>query len=158
MKSKLLALAAVAFFAVGSAQAVNTGDGNINEVFSVIPGDSYDMPFSFVLTDVTTLQATAISRYSDTPNADMNFVRLFYNDSQANVGGFTFANDLTEYLFTDLPAGSYTYHVYGNINETGYSPAELTFTSTAVPEPETYAMLFAGLGVLGFAVRNRKSS
>ena len=28
----------------------------------------------------------------------------------------------------------------------------------AVPEPETYAMLFAGLGLLGFASRRRKQT
>jgi hypothetical protein len=28
----------------------------------------------------------------------------------------------------------------------------------AVPEPETYAMLLAGLGLVGFAVRRRASS
>ena len=31
----------------------------------------------------------------------------------------------------------------------------LTFT-TPIPEPETYAMLLAGLGLLGFAARRRK--
>lgn len=36
---------------------------------------------------------------------------------------------------------------------------KLTFTViTAVPEPETYAMLLAGLGLLGFFVRNRKQA
>ena len=30
------------------------------------------------------------------------------------------------------------------------------FVLTAVPEPETYAMLLAGLGLVGFAARRRK--
>jgi hypothetical protein len=32
-----------------------------------------------------------------------------------------------------------------------------SWTVSAVPEPESYAMLFAGLGLIGFAVRRRKS-
>lgn len=41
-----------------------------------------------------------------------------------------------------------------------YNPAELhaNWQITAVPEPETYAMLLAGLGALGFAARRRKQS
>ncbi|NGZ85954.1 PEP-CTERM sorting domain-containing protein [Duganella sp. SAP-35] len=32
------------------------------------------------------------------------------------------------------------------------------FSVSAVPEPETYAMLMAGLGLVGFAVRRRKAA
>jgi hypothetical protein len=32
------------------------------------------------------------------------------------------------------------------------------FTATPVPEPETYAMMVAGLGLLGFAARRRKQA
>ena len=32
----------------------------------------------------------------------------------------------------------------------------VNFSITAVPEPETYAMLMAGLGLLGFTARRRK--
>ena len=32
----------------------------------------------------------------------------------------------------------------------------MTIAAPAIPEPETYAMLLAGLGFLGFAARRRK--
>jgi len=32
------------------------------------------------------------------------------------------------------------------------------FSVSAVPEPETYAMLLVGLGLLGFAARRRKGN
>ncbi len=34
----------------------------------------------------------------------------------------------------------------------------MTYGVTAVPEPETYAMMLAGLGLLGFAARRRKQA
>jgi hypothetical protein len=36
------------------------------------------------------------------------------------------------------------------------SIGEVAFNVTAVPEPETYAMMFAGLGLMGFVARRRK--
>ncbi|MBK6958278.1 MAG: FxDxF family PEP-CTERM protein [Nitrosomonas sp.] len=35
---------------------------------------------------------------------------------------------------------------------------DLQFSTTPIPEPETYAMLLAGLGLLGFMARRRKES
>jgi hypothetical protein len=40
--------------------------------------------------------------------------------------------------------------------ETGKTDIMFNFSITAVPEPETYAMLLAGLGMVGFVVRRRK--
>ena len=33
-----------------------------------------------------------------------------------------------------------------------------TFAATPVPEPETYAMILAGLGLMGFMARRRKQN
>ncbi|HQM87597.1 MAG TPA: PEPxxWA-CTERM sorting domain-containing protein, partial [Methylotenera sp.] len=48
----------------------------------------------------------------------------------------------------------------GTANRVGFD--NITFGSstpvTSVPEPETYAMLLAGLGLIGFSVRRRKAS
>jgi hypothetical protein len=38
-----------------------------------------------------------------------------------------------------------------------FSVASMEYTVTAVPEPETYAMMLAGLGVLGAIARRRKA-
>jgi hypothetical protein len=39
--------------------------------------------------------------------------------------------------------------------DVAYNAHDVTLTVAAVPEPETYAMLLAGLGLVGFAVRRR---
>ena len=39
-----------------------------------------------------------------------------------------------------------------------YNPHDVTLTVAAVPEPETYALMFAGLALVGFAARRRKAA
>jgi hypothetical protein len=46
-----------------------------------------------------------------------------------------------------------TLRPYFNLSSAGV----LTYTVASVPEPETYAMLLAGLGMMGFVARRRKS-
>ena len=59
---------------------------------------------------------------------------------------------------TPVMAGSYSLAVIGT-----HSPAiasyggNLAFTSTAVPEPEPYALLAAGMAVVGLLVNKRVS-
>ena len=63
-------------------------------------------------------------------------------------GGFTFAN-----------TNGVDPLVLGGWNSVGdWSPSNMQFSATMVPEPETYAMLLAGLGLLGFMARRRKES
>jgi len=60
----------------------------------------------------------------------------------------------TTTTFTGLAAGAYTYTLLG----TGLTPGtlNLTATITAVPEAQTYAMLLAGLVVIGVVSRRRR--
>ncbi len=70
-------------------------------------------------------------------------------------------------LFTVNPLSSPTtnyaeakYPGLGNpmVNDYGYVPEHWTLTNvTAVPEPEAYAMLLAGLGVVGALARRRRN-
>ncbi len=48
--------------------------------------------------------------------------------------------------------------IYNITDGGGLGWDNFTYTAAAVPEPETYAMLFAGLGLLGFASRRRKQT
>jgi hypothetical protein len=43
-----------------------------------------------------------------------------------------------------------------SVSEVGFAPTVLT--AAPVPEPETYAMMLAGLGLVGFAARRRKQA
>lgn len=55
-----------------------------------------------------------------------------------------------------LTAGTYTVHLSGisGANNTSYVT---TVAAIPVPEPESYALLMAGLGVLGFVARRRQA-
>ncbi|WP_229634116.1 choice-of-anchor E domain-containing protein [Duganella qianjiadongensis] len=48
---------------------------------------------------------------------------------------------------------------YGtDVTVDGYAKVTYTYTTLPVPEPETYAMLLAGLGLVGVVARRRKSA
>lgn len=50
------------------------------------------------------------------------------------------------------------YSAYSAYIRDGYSNTNYVFLTAAVPEPETYALMFAGLGFVGAAVRRRKQA
>jgi hypothetical protein len=69
-----------------------------------------------------------------------------------------------QYFYTGLTAGDYYFRVAGegwrasdNIAIPTYNAA-VNITAAPVPEPETYAMLLAGLGILGTVIRRRSNS
>lgn len=59
----------------------------------------------------------------------------------------------------NLSAGNYYVEIDGRIlgNAGGAYGSDLTIAVNAVPEPETYGMMAAGLGLLGFAARRKKA-
>jgi hypothetical protein len=79
------------------------------------------------------------------------------------LSGGTFSGGLTgnnQYVYTGLKAGvTYDWITTGNVTVAGNNSFGSTFNVAAVPEPEEWAMLLAGLGLIGFKLaRTRRES
>lgn len=85
------------------------------------------------------------------------------NTADALIGSYSFngTSGETAHAFNALTSGNYFYQVKGDItgsvggNYILTSSAVASSTTPPVPEPETYAMLLAGLGVVTIATRRR---
>lgn len=79
---------------------------------------------------------------------DVSLTNTFEN----GVGGSTSAHAVS-LVFSDLAPGWYALYVGGTDNTTAGGVYDLTVS--AVPEPETYAMLLAGLGLVGWRMKKQ---
>lgn len=62
-----------------------------------------------------------------------------------------------DFSFNNVASGTYKLWYSGYTNDTPIASLGGNFTVSSVPEPESYAMLLAGLGALGFVARRRKA-
>lgn len=120
------------------------GPGSLSQNFATIAGHRYLVSFDLSSNGVSgdskalTVNVGAAPAYNYTGNANNPATQSF--TYQATTTGQT--------LLTFSSAAS------------GYSGAVIDNVSVmaAVPEPETYAMLLAGLGLMGFIARRRKAA
>jgi hypothetical protein len=74
-----------------------------------------------------------------------------YNSAFVDANGGT-----TSGAFNALVAGLNSGRAYANIHSEAYQAGEIRGFLTLVPEPESYAMLLAGLGIISILTRRRR--
>ena len=79
--------------------------------------------------------------------------------TKATVGGIDMTSLAPGVWKSDgsFAGGNLTVLIEGKTTGSGYGSYGGSISVTAVPEPETYALMLAGLGAIGFMARRRKS-
>jgi hypothetical protein len=126
-------------------------------------GSSWDQTFDFTISGPTLLKITDAYLSGD-QFAVFNFATLLGNTSiPTSIGvsnadyDYTFSNPTWSSASYLLAAGTYSISGTAIASPFGSGGAAIQLAA-AVPEPETYAMTLAGLGLLGFAARRRKQA
>lgn len=79
--------------------------------------------------------------------------------SSVSLGGLSGSIGLNNtFSFLNVNAGSYDLKASGSVADGGTNWIGAQYTVTPVPEPETYAMLLAGLGLMGAIARRRNKA
>jgi hypothetical protein len=155
MKLKTLA-AAAALMTAASAYAVGPGNlGNIDNQIVAI-GDTNQGVFLDVYTFEVSGSGGVLGALL-TGTADVQINGIGFLDAANNV----LATDLDgsdgfAALITLTSGGIYHFAVNGTALGGSYEGILQTQIAPAIPEPETYALMLAGLGAIGWAARRRQ--
>ncbi len=168
MKFSVVAAGAVLAFAGLSASASETAWGIHDAAESVAmrypTNTTFDDVYSFTLGQASSLLAVAVSNDAlSVFNIEGGQVSLF-KDTDGNftndtaLSSFAFDQAATFKQWSALAAGDYYYRIAGTVTGTQGGTYVLSSALMPIPEPETYALLLAGLGAVAFVSRRRKSS
>ncbi|MYM65401.1 PEPxxWA-CTERM sorting domain-containing protein [Pseudoduganella sp. FT55W] len=137
---------AAAFFGWGQM----TG-GTIFQDLATVAGNTYTVNFSYGAISGSALQTMTVEASNGQSLLGSLDVSAYGTHNQAAL--------VSPYSFTFVATSSSTHLLFRDTSvNTDSTDGMLDMVSvTAVPEPGTYAMLLAGLGLVGFAARRRKA-
>ncbi|MEX8517796.1 MAG: PEP-CTERM sorting domain-containing protein [Leptothrix sp. (in: b-proteobacteria)] len=98
-------------------------------------------------------QGSGATAMYDSMNLSLPFsqwVAVQHSEISINAG-----NVWKNYTYGFIASNEQSFHLYFDGSQTGLKLDNVGVSVAPVPEPETYAMLLAGLGVLGFTGRRR---
>ena len=159
MKLKIIASAAILAVSAINASADTLGPVSVlgSSFSDLLVGTIYVSSLSNLVGSLYAFQSINVGNpYNLTLTLDtVTFTSASFGtlsgDADVSVAGFNFSN---------VAAGSYlvkasgTLGGNGEVHDTAFISANYTVTS--VPEPETYAMMLAGLGAVGFIAFRRR--
>jgi len=157
-----LALAGSASFADTYSGVLNLGSGSAHFGRDDAVG-TFEDTYAFTLPAPGYLISVSASSTAPDANHDLDFSSLTIRDP-ANVtlanfmgNGGTDANESYWLPTLFLPAGAYGLVVKGiNSPEQAAYSGDISIAVAAIPEPGTYMLMLAGLGVMGLIARRRK--
>lgn len=153
MKRKLLAIAVPLALGFGSSANAGLTDTYLGLEHSeaetaFVSGTSLTTPYSF---DFTLSMDSALSFVGET---SFDFASIGLYSGSSLLSGFILTPMSSELPVSfELAAGDYSFKSLMPLSGPGY----YTFTTTVspVPEPETYGMFLAGIGMLGLIARRK---
>ena len=169
------ALAAAFLLGCGVAQATNTDwsvrfDGDLLVEPRFVPHGSFEDTYSFELVSSLIIEQSSAVTANNTPKLHISngSYSLFNMGGNGLIGGgddvlvegaFTFDGTTGSTMHqVALGVGKFYFDVKGLADGTkgGFYTLTSTVVAVPIPEPEIYAMMAAGLGLMGFVARRRQ--
>jgi hypothetical protein len=155
MNLKTVAVAALlSASASGYAVSLGTIDNMPIALNNIVPAGTFQDVYAFTIANPGSLSGDAIAiNVGNTYNILGLTVTL--QDSSFNIIG-TDNTPGNGFTFSSLAAGNYALNVLGFANGSSGGWYAGGFIAQTVPEPETYAMMLAGLAAVGFIAARRR--
>ncbi|WP_255369615.1 PEP-CTERM sorting domain-containing protein [Nitrosovibrio sp. Nv17] len=135
-------------------QAVNTvGDNLLSTVFTAVDTFNSAGNYTAIAFDNLGLSLNADTKYIaylTSIDPTLTHLQLSRTQTAQDASGFGIGHA----YFSTIPGQDWQFPFNGN----GFLSLQYTAVTAPVPEPETYAMLLAGLGLMGFMARHRKQA
>lgn len=158
MKTKLL-VATVLAAASTSAFAVGPGplgaiDNMPISISNIVPMGIFQDVYSFTLANPGDLSGNVLA--INFAGYNILGLTVTLQDSSFAVIGSDASPD-TGFTFSNLAAGNYALNLLGFANGSTGGFYAGGMIATTVPEPESYALMLAGLGIVGFVAARRRA-